>query len=45
LKIIIAGAGKVGYFLAKELMEDNEVTLIDSNEKTIQNIDETLEMC
>jgi len=44
LKIIIAGAGKVGYFLAKELMEDNEVTLIDSNEKTIQNIDETLDV-
>jgi len=44
LNIVIAGAGKVGYFLAKELMEDNEVTLIDSNEKTIQNIDETLDV-
>lgn len=44
MNIVIAGAGKVGYFLAKELMEENEVTLIDSNEKTIQNIDETLDV-
>jgi len=44
LNIVIAGAGKVGYFLAKELMEENRVTLIDSNEKTIQNIDETLDV-
>ncbi len=44
MNIVIAGAGKVGYFLAKELMEDNEVTLIDSNEKTIQNIDDTLDV-
>jgi trk system potassium uptake protein TrkA len=44
LNIVIAGAGKVGYFLAKELMEENEVTLIDSNEKTIQNIDDTLDV-
>jgi len=44
LNIVIAGAGKVGYFLAKELMEENEVTLIDANEKTIQNIDETLDV-
>jgi len=44
LNIVIAGAGKVGYFLAKELMDENEVTLIDSNEKTIKNIDETLDV-
>lgn len=44
MNIVIAGAGKVGYFLAKELMVDNEVTLIDSNENTIQNIDETLDV-
>lgn len=44
MNIVIAGAGKVGYFLAKELMGENEVTLIDSNEKTIQNIDETLDV-
>ncbi len=44
MNIVIAGAGKVGYFLAKELMEENKVTLIDSNEKTIQNIDETLDV-
>ncbi|WP_024955881.1 NAD-binding protein [Sulfurospirillum arcachonense] len=44
MNVVIAGAGKVGYFLAKELMEENEVTLIDSNEKTIQNIDDTLDV-
>ena len=44
MNIVIAGAGKVGYFLAKELMEDNEVTLIDSNEQTILSIDETLDI-
>lgn len=44
MNIVIAGAGKVGYFLAKELMDENEVTVIDSNEKTIQNIDETLDV-
>lgn len=44
MNIVIAGAGKVGYFLAKELMAENEVTVIDSNEKTIQNINETLDV-
>ncbi len=44
MNIVIAGAGQVGYFLAKELMNDNSVTLIDSNQKTIQNIDETLDV-
>ncbi len=44
MNVVIAGAGKVGYFLAKELMEENEVTIIDSNEKAIQNIEETLDV-
>ena len=44
LNIVIAGAGKVGFFLAKELMEDNEVTLIDSNEETIKNLEESLDV-
>jgi len=44
MNIVIAGAGKVGYFLARELMEDNEVTLIDSNEQTIQNNENTLDV-
>lgn len=44
MNVVIAGAGKVGYFLARELMEENEVTLIDANEKTIQNIDDTLDV-
>jgi trk system potassium uptake protein TrkA len=44
MNVVIAGAGKVGYFLAKELMEENEVTIIDSNEKAIKNIEETLDV-
>ena len=44
MNIVIAGAGKVGYFLANELMGENQVTLIDSNEKTIQHIDDTLDV-
>ncbi|WP_345992814.1 NAD-binding protein [Sulfurimonas sp. HSL-1716] len=44
MNIVIAGAGKVGFFLAKELMEDNEVTLIDSNEGTIKNLEDSLDV-
>lgn len=44
MNIVIAGAGKVGFFLAKELMEDNEVTLIDSNESTIKNLEDSLDV-
>jgi trk system potassium uptake protein TrkA len=44
LNIVIAGAGKVGYFLAQELMVDNEVTIIDSKDVAIQNIEETLDV-
>lgn len=44
MNIVIAGAGKVGYFLAKELMVDNEVTIIDSKDVAIQNIEETLDV-
>lgn len=41
---MIAGAGKVGYFLAKTLMEDNNVTIIDRSEETSHNIEETLDV-
>jgi trk system potassium uptake protein TrkA len=44
MKIVIAGAGKVGYFLAKELMVDNEIIIIDSNERAILNINNTLDV-
>ncbi len=44
MNIVIAGAGKVGFFLAKELMGDNEVTLIDSNLETIKNLEESLDV-
>jgi trk system potassium uptake protein TrkA len=44
MNVVIAGAGKVGYFLAKELMQDNEVTIIDSNERAILNINNMLDV-
>lgn len=44
MNIVIAGAGKVGFFLAKELMHENEVTLIDSNLETIKNLEDSLDV-
>lgn len=44
MNIVIAGAGKVGYFLAKALMEENDVTIIDRREVTTQNIEGTLDV-
>lgn len=41
---MIAGAGKVGFNLAKELMSENEVTLIDINEGTIKNLEDSLDV-
>lgn len=41
---MIAGAGKVGFFLARELMEENEVTLIDGNAGTIKNLEDSLDV-
>lgn len=47
LKIIIVGAGKVGFTLAQHLsMEDHEVTIIDRNETAIRHASEALDvMC
>lgn len=44
MNVVIAGAGKVGFLLAQELMQDNEVTIIDSNERAILNINNTLDV-
>lgn len=44
MKIIIAGAGKVGYMIAKHLMVHNDVTIIDKNEEAIKKIEENLDV-
>lgn len=44
MQVIIAGAGRVGYNIAKHLMHDNSVTVIDQNEYAIQNIQENLDV-
>ena len=44
MQVIIAGAGKVGYNIAKHLMHNNSVTIIDQNEYAIQNIHENLDV-
>lgn len=44
MQVIIAGAGKVGYSIAKHLMIHNSVTVIDQNEYAIQNIQENLDV-
>ncbi len=44
MQVIIAGAGKVGYNIAKHLMVHNSVTVIDQNEYAIQNIQENLDV-
>lgn len=44
MQVIIAGAGRVGYNIAKNLMVHNDVTVIDQNEFAIQNIQENLDV-
>jgi len=44
MQVIIAGAGKVGYSVAKHLMVNNSVTVIDQNEYAIANIQENLDV-
>ncbi|MDD3324119.1 MAG: NAD-binding protein [Sulfurospirillaceae bacterium] len=44
MQVIIAGAGRVGYTVAKHLMKDNDVTVIDQNEFAIKNIQENLDV-
>lgn len=47
MKIIIIGAGKVGYTLAENLVnEDHDVTIIDRNPGTVEKVEESLDaMC
>ena len=44
MQIVIAGAGKVGYMIAKHLMVHNNVTVIDKNEAAIKKIEENLDV-
>jgi trk system potassium uptake protein TrkA len=44
MQIVIAGAGKVGYMIAKHLMIHNNVTVIDKNEAAIKKIEENLDV-
>ncbi|WP_331774063.1 NAD-binding protein [Sulfurospirillum sp. 1612] len=44
MNVIIAGAGKVGYLIAKHLMANNDVMVIDKNEDAIRQIQEKLDV-
>jgi len=44
MNILIAGAGKVGYNLAKILSTNHNVILIDKNEKALNSIKESLDV-
>ncbi|NPA66397.1 MAG: potassium transporter [Epsilonproteobacteria bacterium] len=44
MEIIIAGAGKVGFHLAKTLSIGHNVTIIDKNEAALQRIQESLDI-
>jgi len=44
MKIIIAGAGKVGYHLAKTLSLYHEITIIDKNQDAVSKIQEDLDV-
>lgn len=42
MRIVIAGAGKVGYYLAKTLMDSHEVILIEKDRQICERIAEDL---
>lgn len=45
MKIIIVGAGKIGYSLAKHLsLEDNDVIVIDKDEKALDKVEDNLDV-
>lgn len=45
MKVIICGAGQVGYGIAERLAaEDNDVTVVDTSDKLIQGIRDTLDV-
>ena len=45
MKIVIVGAGKVGYSLAQRLIQDDhDVYVIDRSSERIQNLENTLDV-
>ncbi len=44
MKILIGGAGKVGYYIAKSLYIKHDVTIIDTNEEAIDYINSYLDV-
>jgi len=44
MRIIIIGAGKVGYFLAENLCKENHVTIIDRNSAALRKAEENLDV-
>lgn len=44
MKIIIAGAGKVGFELARSLSDDHQVTVIDQNAKALERLQELIDI-
>lgn len=44
MDILIAGAGRVGFRLAKALSAKNNVTLIDNNEEALEKIQESIDV-
>jgi len=44
LNIIIAGAGKVGFNLAKKLLIGHDVTIVDRNDEALNRIQESLDI-
>lgn len=44
MKIVIIGAGKVGYYLAENLCKENNVTIIDRNVVALRKAEENLDV-
>ena len=44
MEILIIGAGKVGYFLAKTLSKHHNVTIVDKNSNALEKINENLDV-
>ena len=45
MKVIVCGAGQVGYNIARTLAaEDNDVTIIDNNEELVEKVARTIEV-
>ncbi|MEC7463247.1 MAG: Trk system potassium transporter TrkA, partial [Pseudomonadota bacterium] len=45
MKVIVCGAGQVGYHIARQLsLENHDVTVVDSSEENIRSVNETLDV-